>query len=103
MQRWQYDPVTSQWSLSAAPAGVENVVRGARNGDRLPLYSRFDLSAERRFHIGRAVVRPHLSVVNVLNHENILLYSLDPDQRPPKIRPFTQFPLLPSLGIRAEF
>ena len=103
MQRWQYDPVTSQWTLGAAANDDDNVVRGQRNGDRLPLYSRFDLSAERRFRIGRAIVRPHLSIVNVFNHENVFLYTLDEAHNPPRVRAFTQFPLLPSLGVRAEF
>ncbi|MFN8583329.1 MAG: TonB-dependent receptor [Gemmatimonadaceae bacterium] len=103
MQRWHYDPVTSQWTLTA-PAGVEdNVVRGPRNGDRLPTYSRIDVSAERLFRVGRALVRPHVSVVNVLNHENVLLYSLDAAQAPPVVRRYVQFPLLPSIGVRAEF
>lgn len=103
MQRWHYDPVTGQWTPTASGNVEDNVVRGTRNGDRLPLYSRVDLSAERAFTVGRATIRPQVSVVNLFNHQNVLLYSLDAAQSPPVVRRFVQFPLLPSLGVRAEF
>jgi hypothetical protein len=103
MRRWRYDPVSSQWAPVAASNVEDHVVRGRRNGDRLPPYARVDLSLERRFRVGRAILRPHVSLVNVLDRDNVLLYSLDASQNPAVIRRFDQFPLLPSLGLRAEF
>lgn len=103
MQRWQYDPVTSTWTPGPASNDQDDVVRGRRNADRLPLYARFDLSAERSYQVGRAIVTPHVSVVNVLDRENVLLYSLDATRAPPIVRRFAQFPILPSVGVRTEF
>ena len=100
MDRLQYDPLTGGW------IGVRQnneVVRGPRNGERYPLYWRLDLSAERRFEVGGASVRPYFNIVNVFNRKNILLYTLDPDEDPPEITGFSQFPLLPSFGLRVEF
>jgi hypothetical protein len=46
---------------------------------------------------------PALSLVNVMNRENVLLYALDQQGETLRISRHTQFPLLPSVGLRAEF
>jgi hypothetical protein len=102
MQRWRYDPVSQQWAPSA-PDEDDDVVRGGRNAARLPTYLRLDLSAERRFEVGRTILRPSLNLINVLNRRNVLLYALDPAATPPRLRGMTQFPFLPSLGLRVDF
>jgi hypothetical protein len=62
-----------------------------------------DVSAERRFEVGGATIKPYLNIVNVFNRKNVFLYTLDADQNPPLIKAASQFPLLPSLGIRMEW
>lgn len=102
MSRWQYDPLLGQW----APVRLANdadIVHGARNASRLPAYARLDLSAERRFSVGRTTLVPAVSLVNVMNRENVLLYALDQQGEALRIARHAQFPLLPSVGLRAEF
>jgi hypothetical protein len=102
MQRWQYDPILKTW-VRAETTDDNDIVHGARNAARLPLYSRVDFSIERRFDVGRAIVRPQLSLVNVMNYRNAFVYALDPATNPLTVREYSQFPLLPSLGVRVEF
>jgi hypothetical protein len=102
MSRWQYDPLLRQWAPVRLPNDAD-VVHGERNASRLPLYTRLDVSAERRFVLGRTTLTPALSLVNVMNRENVLLYALDQQGETLRIARHTQFPLLPSLGLRAEF
>ena len=77
--------------------------RGARNGERYPLYQRVDLSVARRFERGRARFEPFVSVVNLLNRQNVFLYAFDQGAEPPRIRSLSQLPLFPSVGLRVEF
>jgi hypothetical protein len=104
MTRWQYDPITHRWT-PAAPANDDDIVHGARNAKRLPAYARLDVSAERRFDVGWGTLNPVLSLVNLLYRENVLLYSLVRGSAggPLRIERHTQFPILPSLGMRVEF
>jgi TonB-dependent receptor-like protein/carboxypeptidase family protein len=104
MNRWRYDPTSHTWFLGPI-SDDDNVVRGPRNGERYPLYARVDISAEHRFSIGRAAVRPYVSVVNLLNTKNVLLYMLDTDTEAarPQVTGISQFPFLPSFGLRVEF
>ncbi len=102
MSRWHYDPVTKNWGL-ASRANDADIVNGARNHERLPFYSRVDLSVERRIDVGSMTLRPMLSVVNVFNRRNVLLYALDENVSPAAIVSYAQLPLLPSLGMRVEF
>ena len=102
MSRWQYDPVLRRW-MPASAANDADIVHGERNAERLPLYSRIDLSVERRITLPWGRLYPMLSVVNVLDRRNVLLYALDEQGRELRIRRHNQFPLLPSLGMRVEF
>lgn len=102
MSRWQYDPALRRW-IPASPANDADIVHGERNAERLPLYSRVDVSIERRIAVPWGTLYPMLSVVNVFDRRNVLLYSLDERGRDLRIRRHDQFPLLPSLGMRVEF
>ena len=102
MNRYRYDPIRNVWEAQFS-GGDDDTVRGQRNGERFPFYWRLDVSAERRFQVGGAVVKPYLNIVNVFNRKNVFLYTLDADESPPLIKGASQFPILPSLGIRMEW
>jgi hypothetical protein len=101
MNRYRYDPVRNVWG--GPRSGGYETVRGPRNGDRLPLYWRLDLSAERRFDIGGATLKPYLNIVNVFNRKNVFLYTLDETQNPPLLEGASQFPFIPSFGVRIDW
>jgi len=101
MYRYRYDPVRNVWS--GPGSGGDETVRGPRNGERFPLYWRLDLSAERRFEIGGVSVKPYLNIVNVFNRKNVFLYTLEANQDPPLIKGASQFPFIPSIGLRMDW
>jgi hypothetical protein len=77
----------------------------ARNTERLPVYSRIDLRANRAFNWSRRRLTVFAEVINVLNRAN---FRFDP----PRIsittgaitQPFdSMFPIIPSVGILIEF
>jgi hypothetical protein len=101
MNRYRYDPIRNSWGPPRSDG--EETVRGARNQERFPLYWRLDLSAERRFDIGATTLRPYLNIVNVFNRKNVFLYTLETNDDPPRVKGASQFPLLPSFGMRVEW
>lgn len=102
MSRWQYDPIQHRW-MPVSGTNDADIVHGTRNGERLPFYTRLDLSAERRIKTGWGVLYPSASVINVMDRRNVLLYALDQEGKSLRIVRHTQFPILPSLGMRVEF
>ena len=101
MNRYRYDPVRNVWGGPRTDG--DETVSGPRNAERFPFYWRMDLSAERRFDIGGATLRPYLNVVNVFNRKNVFLYTLDADNDPPLIKGASQFPFIPSIGLRMDW
>jgi hypothetical protein len=101
MNRYRYDPLRNVWG-SPGSDDVEDV-RGPRNGERYPFYWRLDVSGERRFDVRGATIRPYLNIVNVFNRKNVFLYTVDAKTDPPTIKGASQFPLLPSIGLRMEW
>ena len=101
MNRYRYDPIRNIWGGPRSDG--EETVRGGRNDERFPLYWRLDLSAERRFEVGGATLKPYLNIVNVFNRKNVFLYTLDADTDPATVKGGSQFPLLPSFGLRLEW
>jgi hypothetical protein len=101
MNRYRYDPVRNVWG--GPRSGGYETVRGPRNGERLPFYWRLDLSAERRFAVGGATLKPYLNIVNVFNRKNVFLYTLDETDDPPVLKGASQFPLIPSIGMRIDW
>ena len=61
-------------------------MRGPRNGERFPFYWRLDLSAERRFEVGGASIKPYVNIINVFNRKNVFLYTLETNQDPPLVK-----------------
>ena len=102
MNRYRYDPIRNVWELTFS--GDDNgTVRGQRNGERFPFYWRLDVSAEHRYEVGGVTIKPYLNIVNVFNRKNVFLYTFDSNENPPLIKGASQFPLIPSLGIRMEW
>jgi hypothetical protein len=64
---------------------------------------RLDLNVSRDFQRGQTTIRPFLSVVNAYNARNVFIYILDYGVAPPIRRTISQFPFLPSAGVRIAF
>jgi hypothetical protein len=98
MNRYRYDPIRNVW---AGPgSGGSEDVRGQRNTERYPFYWRLDLSAQRRYQLGSTTIEPYLNIINVFNRKNVFIYTMDSATDPPTIKGASQFPLLPSFGVR---
>jgi hypothetical protein len=50
-----------------------------------------------------ARVTPYVSVVNVYNAQNVFVYLYDYSTSIPSRRAISQFPILPSAGVRVVF
>jgi hypothetical protein len=102
--RWWYDPRGLQWLPPPVGSSEDDQqIRTDRNTQRYPLYHRLDLSLQRHFRRGQTDIEPYISVLNVLNHQNVFLYSFDEEQSPPRIRGYAQLPILPTFGLRVAF
>ena len=97
-----YDPSRDRWGTGDPPLYVEPM-GGARNGERFPASHRLDLDASRELRFGRATVAPYVSVVNAYNAPNVFLYVYEYSTARPTRRAISQFPVLPSVGVRVVF
>lgn len=99
--RRSYDPSTDRWGTGDPQRRLESL-GGARNGARFPMTERLDLDASRVFKVRGATVAPYVSVINSFNSKNVLAYVYRYSVNPPTRRAISQFPILPSLGVRIE-
>lgn len=78
--------------------GTLTTIYGELNSERLPNYHRLDLSAKKRFDIGkRSILEINLSVTNVYNRNNLFYWNRITSQR------VDQLPIMSSLGITYTF
>ena len=78
--------------------GTLTTIYGDLNSRRLPDYHRFDISAKKRFDIGkRSILEINLSVTNVYNRNNLFYYNRITSER------VDQLPIMPSLGLSFTF
>lgn len=78
--------------------GTLTTIYGELNSERLPNYHRLDLSAKKRFDIGkRSILEINLSVTNVYNRNNLFYWNRITSQR------VDQLPIMPSFGITYTF
>lgn len=78
--------------------GTLTTIYGELNSERLPNYHRLDISAKKRFDIGkRSILEINLSVTNVYNRNNLFYWNRITSQR------VDQLPMMPSLGITYTF
>ena len=78
-------------------------VGGTRNGVRYPPFQRLDLSVSRRFDRGRLRLDPYLQLVHAYNAHNVFTYVFDYGSNPPTRRGYSQFPVLPTIGLTASW
>ena len=97
-----YDPSLDHWGTGDPEILIESM-GGARNSARFPSTHRIDLDASREFNVRGATVAPYLSVVNAYNAKNVFVYLYQYSTNPPTRRAMSQFPVLPSLGVRVAF
>ncbi|MEE1093804.1 MAG: hypothetical protein U0L08_02590, partial [Bacteroidales bacterium] len=78
--------------------GTLTTIYGDLNSKRLPDYHRFDISAKKRFDIGkRSILEINLSVTNVYNRNNLFYVNRITSER------VDQLPIMPSLGVSCTF
>ena len=97
-----YDPSRDRWGTGDPRVLLESL-GGARNGARFPPTHRLDLDASRAFQYRGATVAPYVSVVNAYNAKNVFVYLYEYSTDRPTRRAISQFPVLPSLGVRVDF
>jgi len=99
--RRTYDPSTDRWGTGDPQRRIESL-GGVHNGARFPASSRLDLDASRVFKVRSATVAPYVSIINTFNSKNVFTYVYRYSVNPPIRRAFSQFPVLPSIGVRIE-
>jgi hypothetical protein len=100
--RRQYDPALDHWGTGDPKIFLESL-GGARNSARFPPTHRLDLDVSREYVVRGATVAPYLSVVNAYNAKNVFVYLYKYGNVPPTRRAISQFPVLPSAGVRVAF
>jgi hypothetical protein len=97
-----YDPSRDNWGTGSPEILLESL-GGPRNGARFPATHRLDVDASREFRFRAATLAPYASVVNAYNAKNVFVYLYNYSTDRPTRRAISQFPVLPSLGVRVEF
>jgi hypothetical protein len=97
-----YDPSRDRWGTGDPPIYVEPL-GGPHNGARFPANHRLDLDASREFRVLGGIVAPYVSVVNAYNAKNIFIYRYDYSTDRPTRKAISQFPIVPSVGVRIDF
>ena len=100
--RRTYDPSTDHWG-SGNPVRYVESLSGPRNGARFPPTERLDIDVAREFKYRGARIAPYISVLNTFNAKNVFVYVYQYSVEPPTRRAISQFPILPSAGVRVDF
>lgn len=100
--RRAYDPANDSWGTGSPPLYLEPL-GGIKNSARFPATQRLDLDVSREMSYRGATIAPYLSVVNAYNARNVFVYLYDYSTDHPTRRGYTQFPILPSVGLRIAF
>ncbi|HEX7940540.1 MAG TPA: hypothetical protein VF488_01980, partial [Gemmatimonadaceae bacterium] len=97
-----YDPARDSWG-TGDPRLLLEQLGAAHNSARFPPTHRLDLDVSRELLYHGATLTPYLSVVNVYNAPNVFVYRYDYSTDRPTRRAISQFPILPSVGVRVAF
>jgi hypothetical protein len=97
-----YDPSRDRWGTGGPVVDIESI-GGARNSARYPAVHRLDVDVSREFLRGGTSYAPYLSVVNAYNAQNVFVYLYQYGTDSPNRRAISQFPVLPSVGVRIVF
>ena len=100
--RWLYDPVAHQFTTQTDLPELQ-FLTGPRDGERLPLTQRLDVSVTRNFLPGRISVTPYLSVMNLYDANNVFGYVYDYSTVPPKRVALPQLPIFPTFGLSVSW
>jgi hypothetical protein len=100
--RRMYDPSTDRWGTGSPIIYIESL-GGGRNTARFPVTHRIDIDVSRDFHVRRALLSTYVSVANAYNARNVFVYLYQYSVDPPTRRAISQFPILPSAGVRLAF
>jgi hypothetical protein len=100
--RRMYDPSRDSWGTGGPRIFLESL-GGRRNSARFPATHRLDLDISREFTLRGATLAPYASVVNAYNAKNVFVYLYEYSTDLPTRRALSQFPVLPSVGVRVEF
>ncbi len=101
---WSYRtgrPITPIAEVLRGTDGVAYGVEGSPGGKRLPSYHRLDLRLERSFTTGWGVLRTYAEVANAYDRSNV--YQANYDKSYTRVNNYLTLPLLPTIGIAAEF
>jgi hypothetical protein len=102
LARRVYDPSRDRWGTGDPQIFIESL-GGAHNSARFPPAHRLDLDVSREFQFRGATVAPYVSVMNAYNAKNVFVYLYQYSTDRPTRRAISQFPVLPSLGVRLAF
>ncbi len=95
-----YTPVTG----TRQQDGKWYCIEGEKYSARYPDFHKLDIRIDRNFYLKNWSFKIYLDVWNVYNRENILLYTFDAQNDGSiKTTPASDFPLLPILGMSAQF
>jgi len=84
--------------------GLWSVVEGAPYSARYPSVHKLDIRVDRTFHFGMWTLTAYLDVWNVYNRDNVLFYNYEVDNNGALKREVSyDFPIMPIMGIRAQF
>mgnify|MGYP006175304969 CR=1 FL=1 len=61
------------------------------------------LDVSRELKVGRTTLAPYVSVANAINAKNVFVYLYEYSTDRPTRRAISQFPILPSAGVRVAF
>jgi hypothetical protein len=96
--RVRYDPFNQAYTTETNLPEVQ-FLTGPRNGERLPLSQRLDVSVTRNFSPGRLTITPYLSIMNVYNAHNVFGYVYNYTALPPTRISLPQLPIFPTIGL----
>jgi hypothetical protein len=97
-----YDPSLDRWGTGDPEILIESL-GGVHNSARFPLTHRLDLDVSRELIVHGATVAPYVSVANVYNAKNVFVYLYKYSTDVPTRRAISQFPILPTAGVRVAF
>lgn len=97
-----YDPSQDHWGTGDPVIYIESI-GGAHNAERYPPTHRLDLDVSRDYLVRGATIAPYVSVMNAYNARNVFVYLYQYSTDLPTRRAISQFPILPSAGVRVAF
>ena len=100
--RFRYAPTQGLYTTQSDLPSLY-FITGPRNGDRLPLAQRLDLSVTRNYLPGRVSVTPYLSIMNLYNAHNVFGYVYDYTATPPTRISLPQLPIFPTIGLSVSW